>query len=133
MIVYSAGSPPPKKHRVQIEQQSGQSNLLLSYAYKECRDAAVEFCQQPHRKLLIDSGAFTAWTENTVVDLDEYIRFCQKIKTIAKCPVEFISLDVITGSKNEDFRPNEAVFQAACEQGWKNFVKMKKAGIDAVP
>jgi hypothetical protein len=133
MIVYSAGSPPPKKHRLQIEQQSGQSNLLLSYAYKECQAAAVEFCQQPQRKLLIDSGAFTAWTDNKVVNLDEYISFCQNIKDTAKCPVEFISLDVIAGSKNEDFRPDEAVFQAACEQGWKNFVKMKKAGIVAIP
>jgi hypothetical protein len=131
MIVYSAGSPPPAK--VNAEELSGQSNLLLSFADERCQVFAKEFCQKPHRRLIIDSGAYSAWNSNKAIDLDDYIAFCLEIKAIAKCPVEFISLDVIAGSKDEDFRPNEAVFQAACEEGWKNFVKMRKAGINAIP
>jgi hypothetical protein len=71
--------------------------------------------------------------KNKPIDLDAYISFCQAIKDMAECPVEFISLDVIAGSKTEDFRPSNEFFQEACEQSWKNFIKMRKAGIEAIP
>ena len=41
--------------------------------------------------LMLDSGAFTAWSKKVEIDIDEYIRFCQKNSWIDY----FINLDVI--------------------------------------
>jgi hypothetical protein len=133
MNVYSAGRTHSDPKMVDMADRSGQNNFLLSFAYKEVQKFAKYFCQQSSRKLIIDSGAFTAWTKGDVIDLDEYAESCKEIMSIAQCPVAFISLDVIAGSKDENSRPDEAEFERACEASWKNYAKLRKAGIPVIP
>ncbi len=76
------------------------------------------------KNLFIDSGAFSAWNNNTIIDLDAYIVFCLEnidyIDLIA-------NLDVIPGAPYQKLT-NDDIANSA-KQGWLNYKKMLKAGI----
>src|SRR5260370_6475221 len=132
MFVYSAGSQSVKR-TVQMADESGQNNLLFTFADKQAQQCARHFCAQPQRNLIIDSGAYSAWSREEEIDLDEYIRFCGEILAIKKCNVEFISLDVSLGSKEDGFVPDEYKVEEACEKGWSNYTKLRAVRIPVMP
>lgn len=68
-------------------------NLLVAFPYWSPKTARVlrEFDSAKYR-LLIDSGAFSAYTVGKAVDLDDYCRFLDSIRQF---PAEAIQLDVI--------------------------------------
>lgn len=70
--------------------------------------------------LILDSGAFSAWTRQVPIDLDQYISFC---KTHPKVDY-YVNLDVIPGSPTEQATHTEQLIEGAAAQGWKNFCKM---------
>jgi hypothetical protein len=65
-------------------------------------------------QIILDSGAYTAWTKGVKIDLDEYIQFIKDHSDIFDV---YINLDVI-GDPEGSF------------QNWKY---MKKAGLDPLP
>lgn len=71
----------------------------------------------PGKKVFFDSGAFTAFSRNVVLDIDDYINYINAnddIITIAA------SLDVIPkGKKAKDI-------EQSAEQSWKNFLYMRE-------
>ncbi|MFA5152177.1 MAG: hypothetical protein WC554_06460 [Clostridia bacterium] len=78
-------------------------------------------------KVILDSGAFTVWSKGTKIDVDEYIKFCQKNSWITY----YVNLDVIPGSFGVVAKPKQ--IQASCEEGWSNYLKMlKKLPIEKV-
>ena len=54
-------------------------NILHSFAYKDQFLKVMKENTVENKSLLIDSGAFTAWTKKTSINLDEYIDFCRFI------------------------------------------------------
>lgn len=77
-------------------------------------------------KIILDSGAFSAWNKGKKIDIDDYISFCIKNQEI----IDYIvSLDVIPGAPfvklTEQDRRNSAI------EGWRNYKKMLNAGIPA--
>ncbi len=78
-------------------------NFLFTFAHGDARKCAEHFCEQPDRRLLIDSGAFTDWSKGKFdpktngIRLGKYIAFCKEIQRRAKCPVKFIALDIPLG------------------------------------
>ena len=76
--------------------------------------------------LLIDSGAFSAWTQGQgkEINLDDYIEFCLQYIDIADAVV---NLDVIPGRPYKKITPDE--YEKSAEQGWRNYEKMLAAGI----
>lgn len=70
--------------------------------------------QTPVVDVFLDSGAFSAYTKNAEIDLNEYIDFCHEYKNRLTA---YANLDVIGD-------PDKSV---------KNFEKMKNAGLDPVP
>src|SRR5260370_29535518 len=119
MIVYYAGSQWVKRSD-QMADESGQNTLLFTFADKQAQQCARHFCAQPQRNLIIDSGAYSTWSREEEIDLDEYIRLCGEILAIKKCNVEFISRDVSLGSKEHGFLPDEYKVEAACEKAWSS-------------
>ena len=103
------------------------NNFLFSFAFEGAKESARHFCAQPHRRIFIDSGAYSVWTLGAEVDLGEYITFCKEIQGLAKCPVVFVALDVIPGKFGET--PTPAEKEKACEEGWANYQVMKQEGI----
>lgn len=79
-------------------------------------------------RFFLDSGAFSAWTKKTDVDLDEYITFI-------KLNIEFIdvyaNLDVIPGELGRAATAKEKEC-AACDS-YTNFMKMRAEGLDPLP
>jgi hypothetical protein len=86
MILYFAGESPVDN---KVLKESGVKNLLKSYFYLKgnpeyTKDLMANF------NVFIDSGAFSAMTRKTTINLDKYIEFVKHYK-----PVVYAGLDVI--------------------------------------
>lgn len=77
-------------------------------------------------QLMLDSGAFSAWSQKASIDLDAYIDFCL---THQEHLEYIVNLDVIPGEWGQKRLPPEEVRRAA-EQGWENYWRMRDAGVD---
>lgn len=79
--------------------------------------------------LLLDSGAYSAWTQRKDVNLDEYCIFIREnIESIDA----YVSLDVIPGVKGQ--HPTAADVEASANRGWNNFLYMRDTwGLDPIP
>jgi len=74
----------------------------------------------PVVSLLLDSGAYSAFTRGKEINIDKYIDFCKKYdKEITKA----INLDVINPGDPE----------TAAEAGMKNYFYMRDRGLDVMP
>ena len=71
-------------------------------------------------KLMLDSGAFSAWRKGKPIDLREYCDFVKAHKDVIACCV---ALDVIDPSNPE----------YAARQSFDNWLYMRSVGIDARP
>lgn len=78
--------------------------------------------------LVLDSGAFTAWTKKTEVDLDAYIRY---IKEHSEFFDHAVNLDMIPGEFGRVPTPVEV--EASAQRGWDNMLFMEEFGIKPMP
>ncbi len=69
---------------------------------------------------ILDSGAFSAWTRQVSIDLDQYIDFCSRHPQVDY----YVNLDVIPGSPTGQNMHTESIIEQAAAQGWKNYCKM---------
>lgn len=81
-----------------------------------------------HVKLMLDSGAFSAYKQGKPVILEEYIEYCLHNRKAVWCPV---ALDCIPGTP--DKRPTITETEEAAAQSFRNCEKMRKAGIEPMP
>lgn len=78
--------------------------------------------------LILDSGAFSAWSKGKVIDIDAYIDFVKKNQaSIAHC----VNLDVIPGQRGKK-RTQDDVEKSA-EQSFKNWQYMRSKGVESIP
>jgi len=77
---------------------------------------------------MLDSGAFTAWTQGEKINLEDYIRYIKKHKDIIDT---YFNLDVIPGKPNKK-RTYEMV-QKSAARSYDNLQIMKKAGLNPIP
>jgi hypothetical protein len=66
-------------------------NLLVAFPYMK-PDVVEQIRKLRHARILVDSGAFTAWKAGKSVDLDEYCRF---IEALGDLPWRYFMLDVV--------------------------------------
>lgn len=78
-------------------------------------------------KLFIDSGAFSAWTKGSHIDVDEYIDFINENKDYFEVCA---SVDDIPGVplSNKVASPEEVA--KSCENTWQNFLYMRSKMLD---
>lgn len=69
-----------------------------------------------HFPLMIDSGAYSAWSRKQEVDLDAYLAFCHEVKATHPHAI-FVNLDVIGDGKGS----------------YRNWKIMRREGIEALP
>ena len=75
--------------------------------------------------LMLDSGAFSAWTKRIDVDIDKYIDFCLMHLSY----IDYIvNLDVIPGKFGQKALPIEEIERSA-SKGWDNYKYMIHKGI----
>jgi hypothetical protein len=75
-------------------------------------------------KLFIDSGAYSAWTQNAEINLQDYIDFCLQHIDMFECVA---NLDVIPGKPYVRLTAQD--IEDSAKQGWDNYRIMLKAGI----
>lgn len=74
-------------------------------------------------KLVVDSGAYSAWSKGKEFDMDEYINFLNSNDVIEQA-FWCAEADVIPGSFGVD--PTEEERQAAPQKSWENYLYMIK-------
>lgn len=79
-------------------------------------------------RFFLDSGAYSAWSRGTVIDLDEY---CAFIKANIEQIEVYASLDCIPGKPGRI--ATEAERNSAAEESWSNFLYMRNEGLDPMP
>lgn len=80
----------------------GVKSILISYWYVKNWEKYKEFKENnPDVSIMLDSGAFSAWSSNGVVSLDEYIEFVNKVEPYVDY---IIALDVV--KSGEESRTN---------------------------
>lgn len=92
---------------------AGARRFLFSYLFPEdANPEKLKGCD-----VIMDSGAFTAWTKGEVIDIDEYKTFCKTLPEHWVC----VNLDVIpkTGSTKKDI-------QKCAEESLENYLYLKK-------
>jgi hypothetical protein len=70
--------------------------------------------------LMIDSGAYSAFTKGKQIDLDEYIKFCHDLKSKMPSAI-YVNLDVISRDGS------------AGRESYQNYLTMRNAGLDPLP
>lgn len=91
-------------------------NVLVAYPYwrKPIIDA-MRAMPKEDRRLIVDSGAFTAWNTGKPIHLDDYCRFLDSIEDLR--PFHAVQLDVFGDP----------------EASYKNLLIMRERGYDVMP
>lgn len=79
-------------------------------------------------ELMLDSGAFGAWTRGETIDVEDYITFIREFGDLFH---SIVNLDVIPGDFGRKKTPQDVDY--AAEASYDNLQAMKEAGIPAVP
>lgn len=79
-------------------------------------------------RFFLDSGAYSAWSRGTVIDLDEY---CAFIKANIEVIEVYACLDAIPGAPGRQATEKER--HEAAEQSWQNYLYMIREGLDPLP
>lgn len=82
-----------------------------------------------HVDLMIDSGAYSAWTKQLKFSVHKYIRFLERHRD---CVEVAINLDKIPGRLGGGL-PTAAEVEDSASIGWANFEEIRKAGFEAMP
>jgi len=137
-ILYFASTSPTKKELEMIKVK----NRLFSYFYKEGILSWVKYCREcsfEGGKVVLDSGAFSAWSRGEEIDLDKYIEFAHQMrKEFRKLGMELfiVNLDVIPGKKGETSSLNrgfnQEIIDQAAAKGFQNMLRMIENGIKPI-
>lgn len=80
------------------------------------------------RKIMLDSGAFTAWTQNEKIDIDDYIDYINRNK---KNIHTYFNLDVIPGKPGQKRTPE--IVEASAKASYANLQIMRKRKMNPIP
>lgn len=99
------------------------NNILVSYYYVSKKFAKIEQSLKNYKgkkRIIVDSGAFTAWTRGKVINVDEYLSFLNTYwESIYLCG----QIDAIPGDKARG-ATMEQVLESA-ENTWENYLYMR--------
>lgn len=99
---------------------------LVSFAYLGVARQVLKIQQESgaHNKIILDSGAFTAWTKGTEVDRGDLAKEFEAILKLPRVEAYLINLDRIPGRKGVD--PTAEEVQAAMRESEENFRWLNK-------
>jgi hypothetical protein len=98
---------------------------LVSFAYQQYTPSYQRLKSQAGSSIeyAIDSGAFSAWSRQQTIDLEEYAEYILAHRDLYTGWVA--SLDVIPGRKGGP-KPTSAERARAADEGWENWVQLTK-------
>lgn len=106
---------------------------LLSFAYKNLEPYYASTWLDTSHEIILDSGAFTAWSCGKSVDVEAYAEWAKSFTSrhsekLSK--IRYINLDVIPGSKGFSATPEQ--LELAAKGSMRNADILRSAGIDAI-
>lgn len=114
-------------------------NRLVSYYYKEQLKEVMSINFEGPTKIIIDSGAFSAWNTGSSINFSEYIQYCHEAIAQAEKanrPIRVVNLDVIPGQKGQTAallrnrkHENKDLIEQAAQAGFNNLKAMKAEGV----
>lgn len=126
MRIYFASVVDPRAKRACSA--LGVKNYLLGFALgKRAFDWNSDILENPECRVIVDSGAFSAWNNGKRIDVKKYADFAGCLRERAKCELIFVNLDVIPGRKGT--RPIEYERDISAEKSFKNWEWLHKQGI----
>lgn len=88
----------------------------------------MRVCVRNSPKILLDSGAYSAWSHNKSIDVRDYIKF---VKLVKEHVWKYVNLDVIPGSIDR-VRTHEEV-ETSAKASYLNLERMRDAGLRPIP
>ena len=123
---------PSKQHFELIKEENVQS-ILVSYHYLKKPQELLRLLNgyEPER-IMLDSGAFSVWSNGGKIDIEEYVKFCLELRDILspKIKLNIVNLDVLPGVWG--FVPSKEDIDRSAEQGWKNMEYMEYMGLKVI-
>jgi hypothetical protein len=104
----------------------GRANYLGSFW--DVNSSRIRLVDPTKMDFFLDSGAYSAWSRKTSIDLDEYIAF---IRTHSSIIEHCASLDRIPGIPGESASVRQR--EEAAEESWSNYVYMLREGVEPIP
>lgn len=108
-------------------------HTLLSFAYKGLEPYYASTFTRPDCEIILDSGAFTAWSIGKTVDINEYVKWATgfTIRNQSKLKrIRYINLDVIPGKKGRS--ASKAEISKSIVESMENANYLRACGIDAM-
>jgi len=108
----------------------GYKDMLGSYHYPEQLETITNYAKDGRiTRLIIDSGAFSAWNSGEEINIYDYIKFLHQFKKERGSlfnELYFVNLDVIPGQKGERVTYDQVL--EAAEKGLEHFEIMLNEG-----
>jgi len=131
MNVYFAVSPSTAYFKLLAEEKV--ENILISYAFLKNPSNLIRFLNGYEPKsIMIDSGAFSVWSNGGTVDIEKYANFCTELKTLLSPNIELnvVNLDVLPGKWG--FVPSKKEIDESAERGWQNMLYLEEKGLKVI-
>jgi len=106
--------------------------MLFSYFYRKGLLDLFLFLRRKNLiidDILLDSGAFSAWTLGIDIDLEKYASWVRQVAgyKAVRCLVPS-NLDVIPEPE-----ANKAELEQCAQEGWQNYLRLKELGVEPMP
>ena len=106
---------------------------LLSFAYKGQERHYVSTWLDTSHEIILDSGAFTAWSLGRDASVEGYLQWAKCFTTSHSkklSKIRYINLDVIPGSKGVSATPEQ--LESAAKGSMQNADFLRRNGLDAI-
>jgi hypothetical protein len=117
----------------------GIKNRLTSFVYPNQFYKWIELTGKAKGNMIIDSGAFSAWNKNSVIDVKDYLTYARNAVEYGKDynkTIRVVNLDVIPGKKGQTYSlnkihktENKDIINKAAADGFKNMKILLNNGI----
>jgi len=124
------------------ESRLGIKNKLVSYLYPDQLESWYAVSKGKEGNIIIDSGAFSAWTRGLEIDLGKYAEYCHEMiykgEQDGKA-VKVVNIDVIPGRKGNSSslnkvrsEANQNLIEDAAKEGYKNLKRLIGKGLTPI-
>jgi hypothetical protein len=123
----------PTKQHIRLLKETNAENMLISYHFIKSPRRLLELMEGYEPKnLIIDSGAFSVWSNGGSVDINDYAKFCKDVKEILSPNINLycVNLDVLPGKFGE--RPNKEERENSATKGWENMLYLESLGLKVI-
>lgn len=130
MNLYYAVSP--SRIHINVLKENNAENLLFSYAFIKNPAKLVSLLGDFRpKRIILDSGAFSVWSNGGTVSLTDYANFAHEfVSRLPGIEVNVVNLDVLPGKWG--FVPTKQEIADSAEKGWQNMLYLESLGLKVI-